>query len=173
MRTPAPAPVRRLSAVLFASAALAACAPQASAPVVPLAGHWTVTAEDVVLDTCDLVGTFGETGMPAGLSLDAAAQDGFTVVYDDDTEVLACSLDSTGLFSCDAYEESDSGSQSGGSYTLTYTWGTAGTLTTESSMTLDASMHLACDGNMCGEIGDSYGLDFPCELDVSRELAAD
>lgn len=169
---PSPNPRSSLCA-LAVVAGLSACAPDDAGPIVPVAGHWTVTGETVGEDTCDLVSTFGETGMPAGLVVDEVRADGFTVIPDDDTERLACALDGSGAFSCDSYQESDSGSQSGGSYTLTYTWGTAGTLQGDAAMILDATMDLSCDGNMCGQIADSYDLDFPCHLAASRELVAD
>lgn len=151
---------------------LLALACGAGEALVPAGGHWTVDDEQIDSDPCGLTQGGGGSGMPTGFTIVEPDQAGFSLVVDDDTEQQACTLDGAG-FSCAPYDETESGSSGAGGYTLTYTWQSGGTLLEERSLELAIDLDIACDGAMCGDIEDSYELEFPCAIAATLGATAD
>ncbi len=156
---------------MFLLSLLMSCGGGASGPITPVEGHWTVDDEEILVDDCDLTESSG-SGMPTGFTLDEASATGFVFVIDDDVEEQPCTIQDN-TYSCESYQETESGSQAGGSYTLTYTWQSSGSLVDAQTMTMTVEMDVDCDGSMCADIEDSLDLSFPCAVDADLEATAD
>lgn len=146
---------------------------EAAGPFVPLEGTWETISASVVDDGCNFFGDDLDdpAGLPDGYEVGDVSADGFTLLGDEENDVQDCALASSS-FECDPYTETESGSQAGGSYTVTSIIQTTGTLTSDHTMSLQISMDVDCTGSMCDDVAEYFETSFPCATVASQELQA-
>jgi hypothetical protein len=145
----------------------------ACAAPVPLEGHWSVGSGEVLTDDCEQVDPEEEGLYGAGYTLQREGE-GFTLSEDDGAPPLECALDGREV-ACAPIETSDSGSQGGDSYTVTQTSTTTGEVEAEDAMALHSAATITCEsgGELCADIEDMLGLQFPCHVELAFTLQAD
>lgn len=145
-------------------------------PVIPVEGHWTVTSNAVLIDSCGLIQTDPPNGIPQGYTISDVDGDALSFVLQGDLEndLQDCTVDGA-AWACADLVETESGSQEGTSYTMTYTWSYSGRMESETTIDLGILMALSCMGDveLCRGIEDAYDIEFPCALSVEQAVAAD
>lgn len=141
----------------------------------PSAGHWTVIDNQVAQDDCGLIQADPPNGIPQGYSVTTGDEGSSFVLQGDlENDLQQCAAEGEG-WACLPYDETESGSQQGATYTMTYTWQYTGEMQDEGAMQIDIELQLSCAGSveLCADIERSFEISFPCHLSVSQQATAD
>lgn len=148
-----------------------------SGDIVPAEGTWTLSNTTVTDDSCDAQDSVDPPPPSYTLALEAPdtgdAGLPFTLTPDEG-EALDCMLASS-AFTCDPVTDKESGSDGTGSYTVTYSWTTSGTFTSETAGAGALDMLIECtDTNdaFCPGIEAQNEITFPCTMKTTFELSA-
>jgi hypothetical protein len=142
----------------------------------PMEGMWHVTSEEVIVDTCGMTDSEGDTGEASEPDLTLMLSDqgdgSWTLVPDDweEGEFFSCTLNNRAL-TCDPVAQSIDMAAKGIAAVVNMSQSVDIDFVTEEDGNFVRNLEAECVGDGCSQLVEILGIEFPCSVNMSGEVA--